>query len=128
MRLDTLKYFYEHSVHQNPSFYYRGPFLDKFTSVLVDMSRSSTKNETAEGAISKKTSFILVECFQNILKHSEVVDDPERTKPIEGMFSFKYMHGAFVVNSINVISNSDKPLFTVEDNMMKDIFLVSLIF
>jgi len=107
MRIDTLKYFYERSIGQNPSFFYRGPFLDKFTNTILEVSKGARGHGAQDGNISKKVSFMLVECFQNILKHAENISSIEHLRCDEGMFSFKSMQGAFVINSINVIQNNE---------------------
>ncbi len=106
MRLNTLKYVYEKASGQNPTFYYRGPFLEKFTNTFLEVSSVSGKKESGN-AIGKKVSFVLVECFQNILKHSENIEGVDCIHHEDGMFAFKNMDDAFVVNSVNVIQNED---------------------
>ncbi len=106
MRLTTLKYVYEKASGQNPTFYYRGPFLEKFTNTFLEVSSVSGKKETGS-SISKKVSFVLVECFQNILKHSENIGGINSIQHEDGMFAFKNMEDAFVVNSVNVIQNEE---------------------
>ncbi len=50
---------------------------------------------------------MLVECFQNILKHAEGVNQFVSERQDEGMFSFKSMPGVFIINSINFIHNHE---------------------
>jgi hypothetical protein len=108
MRLDTLKYFYEKAAGQNPSFYYRGPLLEKFTNTILEVSNGSSAKSGLEG-IGKKVSYMLVECFQNVLKHGETKENTEHQLSDSGLFSFKNTPGAFIINSINLIQNQDIP-------------------
>ncbi len=133
MRLNTLKYFYERANGQNLSFYYRGPFLDKFTNTILDVSNGSAAKMNQEG-IGKKVSFMLVECFQNVLKHGEGLNRQENVRQDEGMFSFKSMPGVFIINSINFIHNHEIPRLeklvaqvnSLNEQDLKELYLNSL--
>lgn len=106
MRLNTLKYVYEKASGENPTFYYRGPFLEKFTNTFLEVSNVAA-NKEGGNSISKKVSFVLVECFQNMLKHAENVGGVNYYQHEDGMFAFKNTPDAFVINSVNVIQNED---------------------
>ncbi|MBX7052297.1 MAG: SiaB family protein kinase [Flavobacteriales bacterium] len=106
MHFNTLRYFYDKASGQNPSFYYRGPFLERFTPSILDMSQASPGMEVQQN-MGKKISYMLVECFQNVIKHAEVLPEDETSISPEGMFSFKSLNGAFVINSINLVNNKD---------------------
>lgn len=107
MSVSTLKYFYEKASGHNPSFYYRGPFLEKFTNTLLEISSGAANRDRQDGNVSKKMSFMIVECFQNILKHAENKENIRHILEDEGLFSFKDINGTFVINSINVIQNHE---------------------
>lgn len=106
MHFNTLRYFYDKASGQNPSFYYRGPFLERFTPSILDMSQASPGLEIQQN-MGKKISYMLVECFQNVIKHAEILPDDQKDISGEGMFSFKSLNGAFVINSINLVYNKD---------------------
>lgn len=107
MSFDTLKYFDRKAADNRASFYYRGPFLEKFTNTFLDISQGNGSNQGSESGLGKKMSFVIVECFQNILKHAENREKISHLLEDEGMFSFKNIDGTFVLNSINVINNPD---------------------
>jgi hypothetical protein len=107
MRLNTLKYVYEKASGQNPTFYYRGPFLEKFTNTFLEVSSVSGNKETGN-SIGKKVSFVLVECFQNILRHSENIESQNEINHDDGMFAFKNLKEAFVINSVNPVHLEEK--------------------
>ncbi len=107
MHPDTLKYYYDRWDTLNSCFAYRGPFQDKLTNTILDISEQSRDHQ--QPGLSRKVSFMLVECFQNILKHSESFGEGELPFDDDGMFSFKYTDSSFVINSINILRNKDVP-------------------
>lgn len=90
--------FYQNTQESNFVFTYRGVFSDDLTSRLVDIGESIREN----GVVKRKMSFLLVECFQNILRYSE-----NKTKNSNGYFSFRVVDNAFVINSINLVKTKD---------------------
>lgn len=106
MHLDALKYFYDKTLNQNPTFLYRGTFEEYFTNIILDMAGTS-KGSINQNKSKQKVSFMLVECFQNLIKHAETVQNEEYHKVDNGMFGFKNMPHAFVINSINLINNDE---------------------
>lgn len=106
MHFNTLRYFFDKASGQNPSFYYRGPFLERFTPSILDMSQASPGAELQQN-LGKKISYMLVECFQNVIKHGEISPSNSHDSITEGLFSFKSVKDAFVINSINFVSNQD---------------------
>jgi hypothetical protein len=112
MRLKSLVYFMENSEAEDPFFCYRGTFIEEFTSVILEISEGSKLTNNALPGTTRKMSFMLVECFQNVLKHGESIDKNGSTWNDDGLFSFKNTPEAFFINSINVIRNEDVPKLT----------------
>ncbi len=109
MHLDAVKYFYDRTLSQNPSFIFVGNFDQLFTGVILDMAETGQSSISANGAVKKKVSYMLVESFQNLIKHAESDMSETISSGNSGMFSFKnYPHG-FVINSINYVRNKDVP-------------------
>jgi anti-sigma regulatory factor (Ser/Thr protein kinase) len=126
MPFQALKYFDKMASEHCASFYYRGPFLERFTKTFLDISQGTGSNTSQDNSLGKKMSFVIVECFQNILKHAENREKIGHLLKDEGMFSFKNVDGNFVLNSINVINNPevDKIISLVEKvNSLTDIDL-----
>ncbi len=109
MRLKSLVYFIENSVDEDPFFCYRGAFVEEFTSVILEISEGSKLTNKVLPGTTRKMSFMLVECFQNVLKHGESIDKSGFEWNDDGLFSFKNTNEAFFINSINVIRNEDVP-------------------
>lgn len=124
MTFNTLKYFDHIATDQSAAFYYRGPFLEKFTSTFLNISQGSESSLAQVSSIGKKMSFVIVECFQNILRHAENKEKIGHLIEDVGMFSFKNIDGTFVINSINVINNPEvekvKILFEKVNSLNKE--------
>lgn len=88
----------------HPSFCYRGQFLERFTNTILEISEGALATKQHKPTVHRKLSFLLVECFQNIIRHSEQAQELRN----EGMFGFKHFHDTFVINSINLILNDDR--------------------
>lgn len=86
------------------SFSYRGPFHDGLTERIVDISENTIADHLGQKKMNRKVSFLLVECFQNIIKHGEQIKrDPNETILDDGMFTFRSEGDSYFINSINVV-------------------------
>jgi hypothetical protein len=88
------------------SFFLRGKFADRFTNIIVDLSEN-VAGQMEEGFFSRKMSFMLVESFQNILKHGQTADALGLQLQDDGIFCFKVHEKGNFINSINFIQPSD---------------------
>jgi hypothetical protein len=107
MRLKSLVYFMENSEAEDPFFCYRGSLIEEFTGIILEISEGSKISHQVLPGTTRKMSFMLVECFQNVLKHGESVDKSGFNWNDDGLFSFKNTPEAFFINSINVIRTED---------------------
>lgn len=94
-------------------FAYNGAMNEQITEGIIGLSEHTVTAHTDLAGANRKLSFLLVECFQNILRHrsqptSEIPDDPFN----EGMFSFRSYDRAFFINSINLIDVEDRNRLT----------------
>ena len=53
------------------SLFYRGDFADEITTRLIDLSESHFKEGKEQLSIRKKVSFLMAECFQNVIRYGE---------------------------------------------------------
>lgn len=98
---------YDNAQEYSLSFTYRGPFHESLTERVVDISENTIADNQGLPKINRKVSFLLVECFQNIIKHGEKLAKLKHNKQDEGLFSFKNIGNAYVINSINVVKNEE---------------------
>lgn len=88
---------------------YRGPFQDEITTKIVDLSENSIIESGSLGKVHRRVSFLLVECFQNIVKHADDYQcQPDRFAS-SGMFSFRNLNQAYLINTINGVKDDDVP-------------------
>jgi hypothetical protein len=86
------------------SFYsYRGTMLEQFTEAIMDLGELVKKgNGDEKMTIKKRAPYLMVECFQNIVRHG--VQDP--LGEARGYFGFYSSSSYFTINTINGISES----------------------
>jgi hypothetical protein len=86
------------------SFYsYRGTMLEHFTTAILDLGELVKKGNGQEKlTIKKRAPFLMVECFQNILRHGV----QEVTGEARGYFGFYSSPEFFTINTINEINDS----------------------
>ena len=87
------------------SFIYLGEFDDALTSTLIRI------NETAidESAMFKKRlSFLIAECFQNIIRHADTPKIVNRTNNKPKMFLVRNIENEYYLASTNLIDNTKK--------------------
>ncbi len=89
-------------------FTYRGPFQDSLTERIIGISENTLENQGEMARANRKVSFLIVECFQNILKHGERTINLDGTVGDRGLFGFRSFEAAFYINSINPVPIEDK--------------------
>lgn len=97
---------YRNVQHCALSFTYRGPFMDDFTSRIVDISENTIADSQGLTKVNKKVSFLLVECFQNIVRHGESVGIHAEAAN-SGFFNFKNIGDSYIINSINPVKSAE---------------------
>lgn len=87
---------------------YRGPFQDDITTRIVDISEKSIEESNGSPKVQRKVSFLLVECFQNIIKHADhSIEEHPNGLLFPGMFSFRNKEHTYCINSINPVKPED---------------------
>ncbi len=115
---------------QESTFCYRGAFSEQFTSTILDISAGSTYRTT--GNVNKKVSFLLVECFQNIIKHGESAE--LETLEDDGIFTFRIDSEGVVINSINHLLTTEtaalqdwvEKVNSLDSTSLKELYLKQL--
>jgi hypothetical protein len=95
-------------------FAYRGEMLEHFTSAILELGEQVKKGDEERTALKKRAPFIMVECFQNILRHGVGRD---RTRK-QGYFGFFSNEQYLSINTINEIERSSAvPLAQMLDSI-----------
>ena len=85
---------------------YRGYISDELTSTFLDIAENTMVDTLGHTKVNRKASFLLVECFQNMLKHTHSEDHMSR-EHADALFHFRYSDRFFRINSINTIARHE---------------------
>lgn len=86
------------------SFCYQGEFTDDFTEKIIELSEYNINNKAELKKSRKKFSFLVAECFQNVVRHGK--NPVEVTKKHMGYFATRNIDRTFFITSANLIPNS----------------------
>ncbi len=89
------------------SILYSGGFNDSITSKAISLSEINIANaDNGFVKMRKKASFLMAECFQNIVRHHD--KKVEKTELVgRNFFSTRKVDTAFIISSANVIKEED---------------------
>ncbi|MGQ0827789.1 MAG: SiaB family protein kinase [Bacteroidota bacterium] len=87
------------------SLIYVGEPNDQMTAALMRINETAVEEPKA---LRKTVSFLLVECFQNIIRHADKPEIINRTNNKPKMISLRNVGNAFYVASTNLIDNTKK--------------------
>lgn len=93
---DDLYEFYQELEHDNLSFIFNGDVSDEVTESIIRLTEHNVNNIEELTKMKKKVSFIMVECFQNLVRHGSGDNDGS-------VFSTRIIDDANYVSSVNKI-------------------------
>lgn len=111
---------------------YLGEFDDELTSTLMRINETSIH----EAKTLKKTlSFLIIECFQNIIRHADKPELVTRTNNKPKMFLVRNIGNEFYIGSTNLIDNEKKAgletklkkINTLSQEELKTVYLGALV-
>lgn len=85
------------------SLIYMGEFDDEITETLIHANIASIDESEI---LKKKLSFLMVECFQNIIRHADKPEIINATNNKPKMFLVRNIGNAFYISTTNLIENS----------------------
>ncbi|MBK9590136.1 MAG: hypothetical protein IPO32_01140 [Crocinitomicaceae bacterium] len=95
---------------------YMGVFDDQLTSILMDINDAS-KFEIKSSR--KKISFLIAECFQNIVRHSDEEDKAAIGFKLPEMFLLRNRKSMHHLVTTNIVKNQDKEKLTKSIDHLK---------
>ena len=90
----------------NLSLFYRGDFADDITVRLIDLSESHFKAGKEQMSIKKKVSFLMAECFQNVIRYGEEITADDYFQDQTGYFMTRNYYNKFYIASGNLVEQS----------------------
>lgn len=85
------------------SLIYMGEFVDEITETLI---RANIASIDEPEILKRKLSFLMVECFQNIIRHADKPEIINVTNNKPKMFLVRNIGKAFYISTTNLIENS----------------------
>ncbi len=107
MKMRHILDFYQILRSDNLCFIYQGDFSDGITEKIISLSEYSIDGSKEMTDIRNKVSFVIVECFQNIVRHgNDAQTKINRTVTFPGLFSTRNTHDNIFITSANLIENN----------------------
>jgi hypothetical protein len=106
MNIQNVYQLFSNLHNDNLSFVYQGSFNDEITERIIDISESTIAARHEQQKISNKVSFLLAECFQNVIRHGDLAMksvSPDST----GIFVTRNIGKSYYISSANLIANKD---------------------
>ena len=88
---------------------YRGDFADEVTVRLIDLSDIQFRGPSDRLNMRKKVAFLMAECFQNVIRHSEISPLEVGLPEYSGFFMTRNIDGEYYIASGNLIENQYVP-------------------
>ena len=114
MDLSTTFWFFEKVKDDNLCLLYNGLISDDITNKLIELSEYNINNIEGLAKMRKKASFLMAECFQNIIRHGELVTDLEKHTN-NSLFLTRNWNDIYCIASGNLVLK--KNLDTIEAQM-----------
>lgn len=127
--MERLFDYYRELENDRLAFIFNGDVSDDITDGIIRITEFNVNNFEALAALSRRISFIMVECFQNVIRHG-AKHEPQGEKS-SGLFAARLMGDANYVSSINlidmdevaVLSEKLSQLNSIEKDKLKALYL-----
>jgi len=86
---------------------YDGNILDEVTDKIIDLSEFNFENQSDYAKSRKKVSFLLAECFQNIIRHGGKVNREDSRNIDTGFFLTRNINDTYYITSANLIKKEN---------------------
>jgi len=100
-------WFFEKFMGDNFCLLYDGDINDDITEKIIDLSESHFENEEGFSETKKKVSFLLAECFQNIIRHGGERNVKHPKNINSGFFLTRNIENVYFITSGNLIKNEN---------------------
>lgn len=117
--MENLFNYYKELENDRLSFIFNGDVSDDITDGIIRITEFNVNNFEALNKLSRRISFIMVECFQNVVRHGKSSD--EQKEKSEGLFAARLLGDANYVSSINMIDIDEVEMLREKLNQLNDI-------
>lgn len=89
---------------------YLGSFDDEITDKLIGISEYYLKSESEHSKLRNKVSFLIAECFQNIVRHSEIKEDIRVAgEKASDFFQINVLDDRTILTASNLVDDKIRP-------------------
>ena len=89
---------------------YAGRFTDSMTDKIIGMAEIYIKSHQQIRKLRKRTSFLVAECFQNVVRHGEKDLDPSQISLGKESFLIRFVQNKCFIASENTLPNDEVDL------------------
>ena len=119
--LENLFDYYKELEKDRLSFIFNGDVSDDITDGIIRITEFNVNNFEALASFSKRISFIMVECFQNVVRHGLKSEQGSEKEKAGGLFAARLMGEANYISSINLIDIQEVELLREKLNQLNSI-------
>ena len=107
MDINTTYWFFDKVKDDKLCLLYNGNFSDDVTNKFISLSESNINSNAELSKMKRKVSFLMAECFQNIVRHGETKASDENKSDSPGYFSTKNIKSTYFITSGNLIDKKN---------------------
>ncbi|HQK37500.1 MAG TPA: SiaB family protein kinase [Bacteroidales bacterium] len=112
MELGQIFQLYQLLKEDTLSFFYQGSFSDEITDKIIGLSEYSISMRQDQARMSSKVSFLMAECFQNVVRHGTEADTSIIKHKYTGMFSTRHIGTSYYIASCNLVKKENIDFLT----------------
>lgn len=116
MELGQIFQLYQLLKEDTLSFFYQGSFSDEITDKIIGLSEYSISVRQDQARMSSKVSFLMAECFQNVVRHGTEADASIVKHRYTGMFSTRHIGASYYIASCNLVKKENIDFLTSRIN------------
>lgn len=121
MDMDTIRWFFQHAKQDKLCLLYNGFFSDDVTNKFIDLSEYNINSNAELSKMRKKVSFLMAECFQNIVRHGEQSINENNKLDSPGYFLTKSIDSTYFITSGNLIHKNNIPKLQKQLNQVNSL-------
>lgn len=126
----SVNWFFEKLKNDHQCLLYNGSFSDDVTYKIVGLSEANLKNYKEGTKTQRRVSYLMAECFQNIIRHGSNETEQKDSTDDSSFFMNRNTSGKYFIVSANQISNENiedlkqqlDQLNTLNDDELKELY------
>ena len=100
MELNTTYWIFDKLKNDKLSLIYNGSFSDSITHKFIELSEYNLNSNVSMSKIRNRVSYLMAECFQNIVRHGEGSKIKDSKEDLPGFFSTKNTGNTYFIKEI----------------------------